>query len=1477
MKKLLTAFLLACTCALAGGAVACKDKKPQNGSSDSDSTIVGAPRSVSFTSGEGYSFQSNAFTGSLPEGSQLTFRIELGAFYAGNLTAYVNDEIVLPNAEGLYTYVVGEEDLAVRVEGVRKDVSNMQGSGTMDDAFVVSKPIDLVYIAEQVNKGNRSYATAAYVLANDIDCKGEELQVIGDYSSQEAVFSGSFASGVNENGERERYTISNFSINASDKNYVGLFGAVFADMTVESSGLIYGILLDNFTVSASVNDIVGENKTISCGSLIGYGVGANMYLCDATNGEVNVVADNNYFSFVGGLVGYQQGFYNSAYDVYNPTEISYSKVDVDVNILGGVSLYAGGIVGFATTNYPYGSTAAVHNSYANGSVSGALRSGGVVGGLGRYTVVSNCYATGDVSARSYQSVNSLLLTSKEYCHAYAGGIVGYAENDTIAHDSFFNGSVSATTASDSVANGYSHTDNAIGGGDEAGKSAVDGQKYVAHNCFADVDLSTDAFLTDTLGWGAYNWTFKANELPAINYEPAEETVTLSLTLQYVAPGTDKTITVQGKNKLTQKYFDTSIQSLNSYNSLNAFMGAGLEFYYEADQTNGDVHFRSYGFFFDQACTKRVPLSYMPMRDVTLYVGFADPTPVLGTYKLLADTTADALSLTLKADGTVEYDDGATKLNALYGYDGQRVVLENVRLARYFDGEIVVDEEDTSVFQDANFDLNRYGLYNFAGVPVNGGFHFYDGTFFTAEKPLVAKTNALRGEYYATSGGKNIYYFFYGDKAIVKDDQGEKTYALSVNGDAITLTKGSDVKTLSLSTDLNAYDKFYGSWVKSATVNKVYTFDGMSADGTGTWSYKQISYERSFNGYIPSAKEVELDGAFGTYTLRDGGDAVEFIHNGVTYTAKFDKDGFLEISGDDASSQIYHANNSFNGRWKGNGYDLVLEGIRSDGYGNASMITSEGFTTKLLYEVSETGNVIALYYPLIDDKYKTVSKDYLFGYASYDARYNALTFVSPNGNVESGYAAEQLYLYDDYYGEWVCNDGELSSVNISFNGLGLYSYLGANDLSGVLTLTDGDATTDIAYQLDASLSGKFSYNNKTYQISFDENNGEVKVVIVNEGNTLFERKDEFAGLRLVDVTGTEFCEIDGRSTLSAGGKLSFQGTDYRYFQTATGYDVKEADADTVVGNIRKNENHYLLTLGNQQTELYVANKFMGDWAIGGQYALFKIGPTDLEGVIKATFKGVPVELTYLDAGTLTFKYREDKMPYTYYVFVVEDEVMKTDVLVISEFTNFMLGEYMLCTKANELFGTWEWNRDNGKTTLRFDGISSSYSNGYAELTLTLNHSVITTEYFYTVRDTGIVFWSRELMAERTWYFRLDVVDNSHANDEDAFVLYAEDGETVLKVLKRAEVDGLYLTEAFGEGDVRYIFNGEGKMLLCEADGTPTETVKYEYVIKSYNSDRTATLEVVDVATRKKYSATLDYSDSTHIEFILGDEITENSAA
>lgn len=1431
MKKFLTAILALCACALTATAAGCMKVGGASSSSENstENLIPGENRAVTLQEGEGFTFKDLNVTngGVIPEGSTLTFSIELGGFYTGNPIAYVNDVPVAPNADGQYSIPVGGEDIIVRVDGVRKDISNMAGSGTMDDAFVVTKPIDLVYIADQVNKGNPAYTRGSYILANDIDCKGEELKVIGDYSTEESIFSGCFSCVTNpETGEMQRYTISNFTINSENSGYVGLFGAVFADMTVTSSALFYGIRIENFTINAGVSELATESKTVSCGGLVGYGVGANLYLCEAKNGEINLTADQSYFSFAGGLIGYQQAFYEPSYEAYFPSEITYASVDVDVNVLGGMALYAGGIAGYLATNYPFAATASIHNSYALGSVNGALRSGGIAGGMGQYTVVSNCYATGEITARTDSPIDDPISTSDEYSYSYAGGLVGFAENDSIAHDCFFNGTANAYAISGEA---YALASPFVAGGYEAGNVSIDSQKYLVVDCLEKVDLKDDSYLTEALGWQGYDWVFTPNALPEVNYGTADGTVALTMTIAYVAPNSQEKILVNDKDSFSEKYVDTSVQSNNSYTPIGSFFASGgLDLYYEAD--NG---FLSYGYFFDEACTKRVPYSYLPMKNLTLYVGFADPTEVLGTYYFTPEGNTKELSITFGSNGIATYSDGVTKQQANYSFDGETLLLEGARLARYYLGEVVVDEENTETFADYNFDLYRYSYYNFLGKKTDKGIVLYDGVYFTESDPLIASPSAVFGEYYKKDTDGTTYYTFYGDKTVIERVtlSGEYTYE-EVDGTAFDLST------------LTPLDAFKGTWVKSATVNKTYFFDG-----AGSWEYLHLAYDRKMDGYAFTYDEQVLARASGEYTVVDG--QLLFTHNGKNLVAKFDSDGFLEIDGGS-----YYRENSHQGVWQGSGYTLTLYGINEKQTGVAELLHADGYLTSLVYEASETSGVVALYYP-----HPSYHKDALYGYFTHDIATNTLNLVKYTGETESGYAQESLYLCDDYYGEWICNLPALQNVEFDFNGFGLYTYLG---VSGVVTLTENGESVTTEYSLDSSLKGKFAYKGVVYEMEYDEDLK--KVVITLGAETSLERKDEFANVSFVDMDGNEYF-FDGKSSLTIGGKLTIDEKSYTYFPAETGYAVY--DGETQVGTVVKGENHYLLTINENVAELYIANEFMGDWAISNQYALFHIGPTDTNGVIKANFKGKDVELTYIDPATLTFRYREDKMPITYYVFVIFDEYTGENVLVLSEFTNLMAGEYFICSKVNKLYGEWSWNRDDGKTTLHFDGVTSSYVNGYATITLTLNTMTVSTDYFYVIRENGIIMWSREPMAERTWYFRLDVVPESEMEEaskrEDAFVLKNEQGE-IVQVLLRAEVDSLYLTEAFDKDGNEYLFDGEGTLLMNGEE-------KYKYVVTDVIDEDTALLNVTDIVTGKTYEAILDYEDATHILFTLGEEVVE----
>lgn len=785
MKKLTIAFLLSLSCACALAAAGCKDSSDSSSSGGSSNT-TGKGVAVEFTEGEGYTFLCDIDKEDATTGTTLPFRLKRSAFYTGDPVVYMNGEplaYVEKSSALVWEYSVElTEDVTFTVaeSSIRKDVSNMAGSGTMSDAFVITKPVDLLYIAQQVNAGVRTYCAGAYVLGADIDCGGETLEVIGDGSTANSFFSGCVSCVVDaESGEvQEKYTIKNFKISTDDINNVGLFGTVLADPSVASSGLFYGIRLDDFSITATSASLPESDRSIVAGSLIGYGQGANMYLCESTNGEVNIVGDNTYFSFVGGLIGYQQGVYMSAYNAFFPSEVTYATVDVDVNILSGMSLYAGGISGYLASNYPLGSNAFVHNSIATGSVTGALRAGGLVGGLGRYTSVGNCYATGNVSAYNSQSVKDPLISSTEYCYAYAGGLVGYAENDTIVNDCFYTGNAQAIARSGAA---YANADDYVGGGAQQGSASAVSQKYIVDTCVSgdEIVLSNIAYFTNALGWQDYDWVFAANKLPEIEYDTADASVITpkaTLTLKYVAADGTKILMGKEESK-SYTYFDATT-SANSYVPMgNFFYNGSLSLYLASDSVNG-VNYLSYGYYLDEACTKKVPYSYVPTKNITLYIGFADASDICGEYTYVNGDKA--VMLAINKDGTVTYTDGNTTQTSYFLYDGETLIIEGARLARYYDGEIVVEEDDVMVTE--NFDMYRYNYYDYRGSVKDGTLTLYDGTYFTADNPFVAKTG-------------------------------------------VTLEK--------------EYDDFKGEWTKSASVNKFYSFDGK-----GNWTYSHVYYDRS---------------------------------------------------------------------------------------------------------------------------------------------------------------------------------------------------------------------------------------------------------------------------------------------------------------------------------------------------------------------------------------------------------------------------------------------------------------------------------------------------------------------------------------------------------------------------------------------------------------------------------------------------------
>ncbi len=1455
MKKYLITSLLALVAAFSFTAIACKDdpapnsgvETPDNGDNGDNGEINGGEENptpskntytVTLNGGEGYTIvgdgvqydkSNGVWKATVTEGATFTFSVELGAFYTGVPTVAVNN-VAIPDTNGKFNVKI-DANTNVVIGGVFKDVSVMQGTGAFDDAYVVSRPIDLVYIAEQVNAGKGNYATASYVLAADIDFKGEEIDVIG---TEEHPFSGCFTCLTDsETGAMERFVISNFKINATDKNYVGLFGCVQVDMSVSSSGLFYGIRIADFEINAAAANLPKYGRNLYCGGLIGYGIGTRAYLCDATNGIINISADPSEFSFAGGLIGVQQSMYMVEYNQYYNAETAYANVNVDVNVVSGTALYAGGIAGYLITN-SFGSPSYIHNSYATGNVSGAIRSGGIAGGLGQYASIATCYSTGNVSARSD-------LTSQtdgymaEHCLAYAGGIVGFAENDSVVNNCFALGKLTAKAVDGASAQFTHYT---VGGGDEDGKVSVASRKYVVLECLGALDKATMPTTLSEMGWQSYNWIITNTDYPTINYEASSESVTVTGTVEFV----DRA----GNSVNVDKAPSTSYSYTDTYAPIaSAFVDGQLGLYYTAD----DKKSLSFGYYFDKACTQPVPYSFITTKNVTLYVGFEDPEAIVGEYYLAIHGKEKPLTISILKDGTVLCADGDTVTEAYYQYDGATLLIEGARLARYFTGEV---DDEQSVNEDTLFDLNRYTSYYFQVKQTDFGIELFDGTYFTESAPLKAYAPTAfdkLGAYYTQEGNERTEYVFYADGTATKD--GESLEYAYVEG----IVRFSDNTSVSASA-LTAYDSLKGKWQKSAFVSSVFDFDG-----AGTWKSYALVYTRDLsNGSYAITRENQ---ATGTYETADGLTYTLTLQGSTVATATLEN-GFLSITYMDGVQETYSKDSSLVGEWQSGDTVLRLNGINAAGEGTATIeFKSLKVVYDLTYTESETSGYLCLYY-----------EDTPFGYFAHNPLTNTLqaTIYDPTG-MDNGYFTASFSLVNDFHNVWISNNETFD--NISFNGVGSYNSNG--DFVGTLTI-DG---TRVNYTLtNGGLDGYFSYQGTQYLLHYDDLTGEITVDIDptnNADDITLERKDSLADVDFVHVDSnnqiTSFA-FNGKSNLINGGEMTVTladetTTNYLYKSLTNGnfliYDANaDLTVDAAIGSIVKDAQKacYIVTIGATSYDAYIRNEFIGSWALSSRYEknAFIIGATDLDGYIHANFLGEPVKIQKLETDFYTFDCELDGMPTTYYLYVLYDnETGKFDSFALSEYTSLIFGDYILCSYVDLLQGTWQQN--NSSFSLSFDGVQSSFSNG----TAVLSYSGYDTPYYYRIytdnhgKVEAVMLWSQKTYNNKTLYYKLIPTETT---TEGAFVL----GD---KAYLRVEIDSLFMMEAIGVDGYTYKFDGgninseQWGTLTATKEGEEDRTLRYN--IEAFNEDYTVTITVKETVDgeEKTYTATLDYSNNNNL--------------
>lgn len=217
------------------------------------------------------------------------------------------------------------------VKATNYEYIDIEGAGLDTDPYLIKNPEQLKAVNKLLN--------AHYKLANDIDMKDEEFEIIGQTSS--TPFIGTF--------DGNNHKIINLKIE-SENQYVGMFGYI-------SGGTIKNLALENVSIT-------GTNSSSS--TYVG-GLASSNYNGTITNVYVTGQVTGEGWN-VGGLLGYNSGTVTNAYS----TAI----------VSGGT--YVGGLVG---QNY----SKSITNAYAIGTVTGRSNVGGLVGYNRSGATVNNSY------------------------------------------------------------------------------------------------------------------------------------------------------------------------------------------------------------------------------------------------------------------------------------------------------------------------------------------------------------------------------------------------------------------------------------------------------------------------------------------------------------------------------------------------------------------------------------------------------------------------------------------------------------------------------------------------------------------------------------------------------------------------------------------------------------------------------------------------------------------------------------------------------------------------------------------------------------------------------------------------------------------------------------------------------------------------------------------------------------------------------
>lgn len=471
--------------------------------------------------------------------------------------------------------------------------ADFEGAGTAASPYLIKTANQLAIMAECINEGRGTYATAYYALANDIDFSTITygFSPIGD---EGMPFAGVF--------DGKGFTIKNFNYNGRGFTYSGLFGYAtggeirnlnMTDAKVASSGMHCAALAGSSNAAISNINVHG---TITSSGEMAAGIVAY---------STNTISNSTFKGSVQG-VGDVAGIVADSY-----ATISGCSVEADLTLLGYSSMYhmMGGIAGSHMYTNAVGRPAYIidcnasgffQDSYGKGTV------GGVAGLIANGAEVRTSFNTASIAAQRLDGTESDTST---------GGVVGWASAGRIT-DCYNAGTIIKTGTSDNIGGviGYisvsyvfssgstsmqnmCYVTNCINTGqiistpDVAGDTkGVLGNTYVytgfdpigecISNCYSDTQISihqsatygitTDALTSGALpaGFSADIWEARSGFYPTLRSNNKATATQLSAAVMHLADGENvrkvkKNFTLSaGEDVIWKLYFNQNFTEIS---------------------------------------------------------------------------------------------------------------------------------------------------------------------------------------------------------------------------------------------------------------------------------------------------------------------------------------------------------------------------------------------------------------------------------------------------------------------------------------------------------------------------------------------------------------------------------------------------------------------------------------------------------------------------------------------------------------------------------------------------------------------------------------------------------------------------------------------------------------------------------------------------------------------------------------------------